>query len=167
MEVRRATAADVEAVSAVARAAFEGYLGRIGRPPAPMLADYGAAISDCEVWVASEGDEVVGVVVLVAEPGTLLLDTVAVAPGSQGRGLGRTLVALAERRARELGLGSVNLYTNQAMTANLDWYPQLGYVETHRAEQDGYHRVFFTKPVGDPEHQPGAARRPGGVDPAG
>jgi hypothetical protein len=39
------------------------------------------------------------------------------------------------------------LYTNAAMTENLAYYPRRGYIETHRAAQDGFHRVFFRKPV--------------------
>lgn len=31
------------------------------------------------------------------------------------------------------------------MTENLDYYPRRGYRETHRGEQDGYQRVYFTK----------------------
>jgi hypothetical protein len=34
------------------------------------------------------------------------------------------------------------------MTENLDYYPRKGYVETHRGEQVGYRRVFFTKTLG-------------------
>ena len=34
-----------------------------------------------------------------------------------------------------------------AMIENLAYYPRRGYIETHRADQDGFHRVFFRKPV--------------------
>jgi hypothetical protein len=54
---------------------------------------------------------------------------------------------LAEDRARSLHLGEIRLYTNQAMTENLSYYPRYGYTETHRAEQDGFHRVYFHKPL--------------------
>jgi hypothetical protein len=43
--VRAATAADVVALRAVADAAYQGYVARIGRPPAPMTADYAAAVA--------------------------------------------------------------------------------------------------------------------------
>jgi hypothetical protein len=44
-----------------------------------------------------------------------------------------------------MGLPEVRLYTNEAMTENLDYYPRRGYRETHRATQNGYRRVFFSK----------------------
>jgi ribosomal protein S18 acetylase RimI-like enzyme len=88
------------------------------------------------------------VLVLEPEEDALLLDNVAVAPAAQGRGIGRKLIALAERRARELGLPKVRLYTNAKMTENLRMYPALGYVEVGRGGEGGFHRVFFEKPVG-------------------
>jgi len=57
----------------------------------------------------------------------------------------RRVLALAEDRARSLHLREIRLYTNQAMTENLSYYPRYGYTETHRAEQDGFHRVYFHK----------------------
>jgi len=33
------------------------------------------------------------------------------------------------------------------MTENLAYYLRRGRAETHRAEQDGFHRVFFRKPI--------------------
>lgn len=34
-----------------------------------------------------------------------------------------------------------------AMTENLAYYSRRGYAETHRAEQDGFRRVFFRKHI--------------------
>jgi hypothetical protein len=51
------------------------------------------------------------------------------------------------------------------MSENLDYYPRRGYRETHRAEQDGYRRVFFTKLLG--ESAAGAEPEAAGAEPAG
>ena len=72
-------------------------------------------------------------------------ENVAVEPTEQGHGHGRALVSFAERHARECGLAAVELYTNEAMAANIRLYPRLGYVETGRRVDDGYHRVYFRK----------------------
>ena len=82
-----------------------------------------------------------------SRPGYLLLENVAVLPAVQGRGIGARLLALAEDRARALHVPEIRLYTNAAMTENLAYCPQHGYTETHRAQQDGFHRVFFRKRV--------------------
>jgi ribosomal protein S18 acetylase RimI-like enzyme len=112
--------------------------------------------------VAVEGGEVIGFVILIAQPGYLLLDNVAVRPDVQCRGIGTRLLDLAEDHARNLHLGEVRLYTNEAMTENLSYYPRHGYVETHRAEQDGFRRVSsasrWTDPLAaDAPFAPGAA----------
>ena len=39
------------------------------------------------------------------------------------------------------------LHTNAAMTQNVELYRRHGYQQTHRAVEDGYQRVFFTKPL--------------------
>jgi GNAT superfamily N-acetyltransferase len=91
----------------------------------------------------------VGLIVIVAEPGNLLLENVAVLPSAQGRGIGTRLLEFADARARELRLPEIRLYTNERMTENLSYYPRRGYAETHRGEEDGFSRVYFTKRLPD------------------
>jgi ribosomal protein S18 acetylase RimI-like enzyme len=145
VSVRQAGPSDAAALAAVATAAYRDYVPRIGHPPAPMIADYDAAVRAGLTWVAVEDGEVVGLLVLVLKPDHLLLENIAVLPFAQGRGAGARLLALAEEQARALGRDEIRLYTNEAMTENLTWYPRHGYTETHRAEQDGFRRVFFSK----------------------
>ena len=143
--MRRAGPGDVDGLRAIAAAAYQMYAGRIGRAPAPVTADYAQAVRDGQVWAAIEDGRIAGFAVVIARPGYLLLDNVAVLPAAQGRGIGARLLALAEEQARGLGLGEIRLYTNEAMTENLAYYPRHGYTETHRARQDGFNRVFFRK----------------------
>jgi GNAT superfamily N-acetyltransferase len=145
--IRCAGLGDVDAIRAIAAAAYQKYVLRIGRAPAPMTADYAQAVRDGQAWAAIEDGQIVGFAVLIARPSYLLLENVAVLPAAQGRGIGARLLALAEEHARGLGLGEIRLYTNEAMTENLAYYPRHGYAETHRARQDGFHRVFFRKPI--------------------
>jgi GNAT superfamily N-acetyltransferase len=140
-----ATPADARAVTACVRAAYAHYVERIGREPAPMTADYPGLIEAREVWVARAGEGVAGVLVARPQPPALLVENVAVAPGHQGQGLGRRLMAFAEEHARAVGLGGIVLYTNERMTENLRFYPALGFTETGRGTQDGFARVFYRK----------------------
>jgi N-acetylglutamate synthase-like GNAT family acetyltransferase len=145
VRIRQAEAADVAAIQACVRDAYAPYVARIGREPAPMTADYAELVARNEVWVATERDTVVGVLVLRPQTASLLLENVAVMPARQGRGIGRALMAFAERHARDLGLHEVTLYTNERMTENLRFYPARGYTEIDRRFEDGFHRVFFRK----------------------
>lgn len=145
--IRAARPADVAALGALARAAYQHYVPRIGREPAPMTADYAAAVAAGQVWVAERDRLIVGFVVLIPESDCLLVENVAVRPGEQGGGIGRMLMAHAETIASQQDRSELRLYTNELMTENLTYYPRLGYVETHRAEQHGFRRVFFRKPL--------------------
>lgn len=53
--VRPAVVDEVDELRAIAVAAYEGYVARIGREPAPMTADYDRAVRDGRVWVAVDG----------------------------------------------------------------------------------------------------------------
>jgi GNAT superfamily N-acetyltransferase len=147
--VRHAAASDVAALMALAREAYEKYVPRIGRMPAPMTADYAEAVRSGLTWVAVRDGVIVGLLVLVVLPDHVLLENVAVLPSAQGSGVGARLLAFAEEQARELGREEIRLYTNEAMTENLAYYPRHGYSETHRAGQDGFRRVFFSKRITD------------------
>jgi GNAT superfamily N-acetyltransferase len=65
----------------------------------------------------------------------------------RGEGVGRALIAFAEGLARDAGCRSIRLYTHAMMTENLAYYPRLGFVETHRATEKGYDRVYMAKPL--------------------
>ena len=143
--LRRATGDDVDAIEGLVAEAFGKYVERIGRPPAPVVADYAALLDESRIWVVERRDAIVAVLVTQRHGDHLLLDTVAVAPAAQGGGHGRRLLEQAERDAAEQGLTEVRLCTNEAMTENLVFYPRHGYRETSRGTQDGYRRVFFSK----------------------
>ena len=143
--IRPAERRDAAVVRDLVRAAYSKYVERIGKEPAPMLEDYDALIRAGEVWVWDEGGEVLGVLVMRPAEDHLFVDNVAVAPGHQGRGLGRELLAFAEERARREGLPEVRLYTNEKMHENLAVYARLGFEETGRGVDGGYQRVFMRK----------------------
>ena len=64
----------------------------------------------------------------------MLVENVAVLPGSQGSGLGVRPPATAEDLTIANGLSEVRLYTNEVMTENLAFYARRGYRETARSE---------------------------------
>jgi ribosomal protein S18 acetylase RimI-like enzyme len=145
LDVRLAAPDDRQAVEGVVRAAYAPYVARIGREPGPMLDDYGALIRKGRVHVIEHDGRVQGILVLISEEDSMLLDNIAVSPDAQGRGLGRRLLAFAERSAVASGYSSIKLYTNEAMTKNIGLYSRIGYVETHRAEEKGFRRVYMAK----------------------
>lgn len=143
--IRPAKIGDLYSVTACVREAYVKYVGRIGKEPAPMHADYEAAILAGEAWVMVEDDDTAGVLIMRPEEDHLFVETVAVRTAWQGKGLGRKLMAFAEEEARGLGLREIRLYTNEKMTENLPFYLGLGFEETGRGLDEGYRRVFMKK----------------------
>jgi ribosomal protein S18 acetylase RimI-like enzyme len=110
-----------------------------------MLDDYAALIAEGRVHLLEIGGVVEGLVVLIPQEDSMLLDNIAVAPSGQGKGLGRRLLEFAEAAAAGGGYGSISLYTNEMMVENIGLYGRIGYVETHRAEEYGFRRVYMRK----------------------
>lgn len=131
--LRRATTADGDALNRLAREAYAVYVPIVGRAPQPMATDWATLLDGQEIWLFEATDaSLLGSLALVVEPDHLVIWSVAITPAAQHRGLGRRLMAFAERRARALGRGEVRLFTNTLMARNIAFYRRLGYAETHR-----------------------------------
>jgi len=143
--LRRATADDLPAISAVIDAAYARYLTRMDKPPAPMLRDYGPSVEAGTTWVT--GSPITAVLTLYPRDDHLYVENIAVDPAAQGRGLGRALMEFAEQEAARRGLNRIALVTHEAMTENQAIYARLGYTETGRRSEDGYRRIYLEKPL--------------------
>ena len=137
---------DAARLHEIAQEAYLSYVSRIGKAPAPMLADFPELISSSSVWVVAESP-IPGYIVMTTRDGNLIVENVAVHPLNHGMGYGRALLDFAECTARERGLVRIELFTNIHMTENRSLYPALGYREFARRTEDGFERVYFEKPV--------------------
>lgn len=143
--IRQAGAADLPVCREIVTAAYGKYLARMDRPPAPMLRDYAPAVEAGTLWTM--GEPVTGMISLIPEGDSLLIENLAVMPEAQGTGVGRALMDFAELRAKQLKLTRLTLYTHVVMTENQAIYTHLGYREVERRTTDGYHRVYMEKPI--------------------
>lgn len=143
--IRQAQTADCEVVAACVRAAYAKYLTRMDKEPAPLHADYVALIAQGAVSVVTDGEAVLGVLVMMPLGTSMFVENIAVDPRFQGQGLGRMLMATVEQRARTAGMNEIRLYTNELMTENLRFYHRLGFEEEERRMHDDYRRVFLRK----------------------
>ncbi len=127
MELRQATAADAAAIRDLTRRAYAKWVPLIGREPKPMTADYEKAVGLHRFDLLHVDGALAALIETIRETDHLLVENVAVSPSFQGRGLGRKLMAHAETLARELGFGTIRLYTNQRFAENIALYRRLGY----------------------------------------
>ena len=147
IRLRRATAADADAVRALVCDAYAPWVPVMKREPLPMTVDYSEAIDRHVIDLHHDDGVLAALIEMEPKPDHLLIVNVAVAPAFQGRGLGRQLLAHAERVAASFGLGEVRLYTNVLMAENVRLYLALGYQVDGEEPFMGGARVHMSKTV--------------------
>lgn len=163
--IRPARPEDVPTIRNIVDASYRRYIPRIGRPHGPMLDDYGRRVTDNRAWVLQEAGRVVAILVLEHTAEGFRLDNIAVAPEAQGGGCRRMLIAFTETEAKRHGCREIHLNTHALMTENQALYQRLGFAETRRIAQQGFDRVYMTKPWPDIRRGrlQSAARQPTGT----
>lgn len=105
MQVRRATPEDLPAIATLAQGLegwFDEHARTIGIP---------TDIRHQTVFVATEGNELLGFVSMYVMEGRLNIGWIGVRRDWHRRGVGSALMARAEQRARELGIDTLGVYT--------------------------------------------------------
>lgn len=143
--LRRATPSDAPAIRQLVRDAYAKWVPIMGREPMPMLADYDLAVREHEVDLAYVDGRLAALIEVIVHPDHLFIENIAVAPGHQGLGLGRHLLAHAEARARELGVAELRLLTAQEMAGNAAFYQSHGYRIDRTEPFKGGFTVYLTK----------------------
>lgn len=144
--LRQATPDDVDFIRDCAHRAYQIYVGRIGRPPAPMVANFAQLTRQGKSDIILAGQQRCGFVVSYPLDDHLFIENVAISPEYQGCGLASVVFRDLEDRALGLGLRGLALYTNEKMTENHGLYIHLGFLETDRRREAGFDRVFYRKP---------------------
>jgi N-acetylglutamate synthase-like GNAT family acetyltransferase len=140
-------------VLALLRTTFAYMEGRID-PPSSMhrltLERIAEQAERAEVWAIEDQGRVVACVFLAPKAKALHLDRLAVAMSHRGRGLARRLVALAETRARELGLRAVELQSRVELTENHTAFSAMGFRVSGETAHQGFKHptsLTFVKPL--------------------
>ena len=149
VNIREAKSSDAEAMRAVAQHAFHIYVDRMGKQPAPMLANFDYHLRFDSCLIAELDDEitayVAGYVIIQFDDIEPLLDTIAVLPEHQGKRIGKALLLAAEALIGTAGYKSYQLYTNIHMTENIIWYERLGFTAFKTIIEDGFERIYMRK----------------------
>ncbi len=146
----QADPAQETAVRAVMRAAFAPYIRRLGREIAPTaFAELPEALARGDVWLALDGDALLGVAELKRDGDAVVIEHLAVAPDCQNAGIGSFLLRQVEQRARDGKAAALALYTAAMMDDLLRLYARHGFVEISRGPpphgKDALLRVFLRK----------------------
>lgn len=141
LSFRAATAADIPAVVALVESAYRGDSGRRGWTTESDLLDgprtnkreVGLLLNqpDNRVLLAHDDGELVGCAHLRKKGGSCYFGMFAVNPERQRAGVGKRLIAEAERVAREeLGCRQMEMTVISVRAELLDWYERRGYRRT-------------------------------------
>jgi len=160
--IRQALESDCAAITACAEAAYHMYIERMGKPPAPMVADFKSQISDKKIYLLEQESltqkgQLLGFVVCFlraidehqaesaqsARASVYFLENIAVNPQAQRAGNGIKLINHVTALAIDNGCSTIELYTNELMTENIAWYKKLGFTEFDRVIEDGFSRVYM------------------------
>lgn len=150
LELRRMTPADAGEACTVQRAAFLAeatlYGGRELPPLRETPAEIASGLDTSAGFVAVLDGRIVGAVRVRVDGTRLEVARLAVAPDLQGRGIGATLLALAE--TVDPAAEEAVLFTGHLSAGNLRLYRRAGYVEDHRTRvDDGLTLVHLRKPL--------------------
>jgi ribosomal protein S18 acetylase RimI-like enzyme len=156
--LRRAGAPDAARLAGLARSAYGSWEPLVGCVPEPMAADWSAVLAEQEVWILDGPDGAPDAsLALAGKPDHLLIWSVVVRPCRQHGGLGRALLASAERRAVKLGLPEVHLYTQARMARNIAIYERAGYARMGLEDRGDRVVQHMAKPLVRPRAEPGGA----------
>jgi ribosomal protein S18 acetylase RimI-like enzyme len=141
---RTAMLSEGEEVGRVIRAAFTPYVRALGREwPAEGSAGYAegrerffAELERGDVYVALDGEQIVGAVRTKPQDNDLYIQQIAVDPSRQGTGVGSWLLARIDELARLRGLGGLSLETAEMAEANIRLYRRHGFEIVGRGPPD-------------------------------
>lgn len=159
ISIRPAGPADIPALHALVESAYRGDSAKQGwtheadllggqRSDPQMLADI---VDDPKqrILMAQERGGLVGCVSVADKGDHAYLGLLTVAPGLQGRGLGRRLAGAGEEVARAWSLPFVRMTVVRQRGELIDWYKRLGYTDTGRTRPFPMRDPRFGKPLRD------------------
>jgi ribosomal protein S18 acetylase RimI-like enzyme len=142
MVFRRAVAEDHEIIIAIALKAYEKYVERMGKEPAPMRP---VIQKEDVVFVYEYNKQVIAFAILVKINDQIILDSIAVDPSHQNKGIGNNFIKFIEQYLMEQKFDKYQLYTNEKMFENIDWYQKIGFKIFKKVSEKGYDRIYFEK----------------------
>ena len=152
--IRTATADDVPRIVTLLNAAFAmewDFINR-DRTSAPEIA---RSMTAGSFFVVDGEEEALAACMYLEQRGDrLYLGMLAVRPGQQGRGVGRQMMAAAERHAAALGCGAIDIRIVNRRTELPPFYRSLGFVDAGTEPLDDplltkpAHFIRMTKKVG-------------------
>ena len=131
-------------LSDIAIHAYQQYVDAIGKPPAPMTADYQYHLDNDIIVTAKQDDIIIGFAIIIEKKDGFWLETIAIHPDHSGQGIGTSLMSSIDPYLKPK-TDHYQLYTNEVMIRAQSWYKQLGFREKSRHNASGFMRIYYLK----------------------
>jgi N-acetylglutamate synthase-like GNAT family acetyltransferase len=99
------------------------------------------------VFVCEDNEQVIAFAILVKINDQILLDNIAVDPLHQKKGIGNNFIKFIEQYLIKQKISKYQLYTNEKMFENIDWYQKIGFKIFKKVTEKGYNRIYFEKKI--------------------
>jgi ribosomal protein S18 acetylase RimI-like enzyme len=154
---RTAMPSEGEEVGRVIRAAFTPYVRALGREfPADESAQFAeewerfaSELKRGDVYIALDGERIVGAVRTKLQEKDLYIHQIAVEPPQQGTGIGSWMLQRMDEVARARSLGGLSLMTAEMAADNIRLYQRHGFEIVSRGPPDHgldpHTRVYMVK----------------------
>ena len=142
MLFRKAKLEDHKIIMAIALKAYEKYIERMGKEPAPMRP---VIQKEDVVFVCEDNKQVIAFAILVKINHQIILDSIAVDPSHQKKGIGNNFIKFIEQYLIKQKFDKYQLYTNEKMFENIDWYQKMGFKIFKKVTEKGFNRIYFEK----------------------
>jgi len=148
VEIRRATASDMEVVAAVLRDAFlefrQLYTKAAYAETTPDPDTLSRRLGEGPIWVARFRGKIVGTISAVAKPNGIYIRSTAVLPSARGNQIARMLLEEVESFALGRRTERLFLSTTPFLRAAIHLYEDFGFRRTSEPPHDLFDTPLFT-----------------------
>lgn len=148
IRIRVAVAEDAPSIASVLRESFAEYESLYTRegfdattPAGPQVRE---RMEEGPVWVAVDGDAVVGTVSVVPKGESLYVRGMAIVPAARGRGIGELLLREVEAYASERGFKRLLLSTTPFLGRAIQLYERYGFRRSGEGPDELFGTPLFT-----------------------
>ena len=142
MVFRRAVVEDYKLINTIALKAYEKYVERMGKEPVPMRP---SIQKEDVVFVCEDNKQIIAFAILVKINDQIILESIAVDPLHQKKGIGNNFIKYIEQYLIKQKINKYQLYTNEKMFENIDWYQKIGFKIFKKVTEKGFNRIYFEK----------------------
>ena len=147
-----ASPAQLGEVDRLIRSAFTPYVRALGREIAPdAFGWFIEAVAEGAIFVALEGEAIVGAIATHRQGEALDLTLIGVSPTQQKRGIAGWMIGQVEAVARRRGTRTLTLNTAEMMEDRVRLYSRHGFRIVRRGPpehgRDAHGRVYMEKPL--------------------